>query len=168
MSKAILEGHTKTQKHKDQKAARAAAAANKKRFAEALQRLGEQKLARLEAQSSDPALITQLGAVFKLAKHGRPMTDYPAEQQLLQLAQAPHIAIGHWTAGAAWEMAECLAEVEKQRLMKLVQAAEFLAASLDEATTVDNTAWLSSTLYVMQDWKRVHIFMGFKQVRSPQ
>jgi hypothetical protein len=166
-SRNIVQRHEKTDGHQTATAARKQKAASKARLASLFEQGANLKKQRIEQQSQDPALNTQMAAVFKTLKLGRPMTDYLAEREYLEFAQAPHIAAGHWSERGGWELAECMAQVELQHLKELVKAAEFLAVSLDEATAVDNTAWLSSHLYIIDnDFKRVPIFMGLSEVSA--
>lgn len=59
--------------------------------------------------------------------------------------------MSHWSIYAGWEMASYLAEVEKKNVHERVKESNFISLSLDEVTTVDNTAWVCMHAYTIKD-----------------
>jgi len=68
------------------------------------------------------------------------MIDYLDNMKFLSFLQVPKFPSSHWFVTSGWGWAGYLAQVEKDDLKEKIANARFLALSLDEVTTIDNTS----------------------------
>jgi len=49
-------------------------------------------------------------------------------------------------------------------MRRLIQVAHFIAVTIDEITTVDNSSWLSIHVYIVQEWVRVLLLVSLQRM----
>ena len=106
----------------------------------------------------------QMGMIFHLLEHGRPMLEYEALQLLSEFLEVPKIPKCHWSDNASWSMAEAMyAQVlNKTQMIKL--ATRYIALSCDEVSFIDNLNWISVHAYVMQNWSCIPVLILLEYV----
>ena len=57
-----------------------------------------------------------MSVIFHILSRGHPMRDFLEYGNLLSFLRVPHYPMSHWSIYAGWEMASCLAEVEKKNV----------------------------------------------------
>ena len=85
-------------------------------------------------------VLLQLSVVFYILSKGCPMIDYPSLSSLLHFAKVHYYARSHWSVNSGWEWASYLADVVKKNIKATIKESNFIALSLDEVTTIDNTS----------------------------
>ncbi|MCO5598189.1 hypothetical protein L7F22_052281 [Adiantum nelumboides] len=96
----------------------------------------------------------QFACIFYLLNKGRPMNDFPQNQHLYAFLGVPSLPTKHWSVTSGWEMAECMDDLFQDRVRRDVHASSFLALSLDEVTTNDNTQWMAMHVYIVKNYRR--------------
>ena len=86
--------------------------------------------------------VLQLSVVFYILSKGHAMTDYPSLSGLLHFVKICYYPRSHWSVNNRWECESCLSEVEKKNIKEKFKESNFIALSLDEVTTIDNTSWV--------------------------
>lgn len=95
--------------------------------------------------------VVQLSVFFYILKRGCPMTDYPSMSTLLDFLKVCNYPNNHWSLNNGWECASCLAEVEKEDVKAKIKESNFIAVSLHEVTTIDNTSWICMHVYTIHN-----------------
>ena len=98
----------------------------------------------------------QFAIVFYLLKQGRPITDFYDHKTLFELAGVQHLPCTHCSDKSGWEIAKCLALVEKEDLVESVKKSRFISLSIDEVTVVDSTSWVC-----------IHVYTFIEHCRKP-
>ena len=93
----------------------------------------------------------QLSNVFHILSKGRPMTEYLEMSGLLHFLKVPNYPVNHWSINSGWEWASCIAQVEIEDVQRKIKESTFIALSLDEVTTIDNTSWVCIHVYTVQN-----------------
>ncbi|KAJ9528750.1 hypothetical protein QJQ45_020653 [Haematococcus lacustris] len=112
----------------------------------------------------DPEIVTQFSCVLYLLRLGRPMTDLEAMVKMLRKIKHTAVAKAHWKDNAGWQMAEAIDAVYQEADKDLLNSAQFISISKDEATTVDNMAVMCVHAYVLVDFERKQIFLALKEL----
>ena len=68
------------------------------------------------------------------------MKNYPSLSSLLHFAKVHYYARSHWSVNSGWEWASYLGEVVKENIKAKIKESNFIALSLDEVTTMENTS----------------------------
>ena len=102
----------------------------------------------------------QFATLFQILQSGRPMLEYEAHQGLYKLLGVPDLPGAHWCDSSAWIMASFMHKLVVDEIQKLVESANFLAVTVDEATGVDNASYLSVHCYVVRDWVRMPLLVS--------
>lgn len=90
-----------------------------------------------------------MSVIFHILSRGHPMRELLEYSNLSSFLRVPHYPMSHWSIYVGWKMENCLAEVEKKNVQERVKESKFILLSLDEVTTVDNTAWLCMHVYTV-------------------
>jgi hypothetical protein len=94
----------------------------------------------------------QLKTLFHALSHGRPITHYQQQEDLLLDLQLPSIPAAHWSQTASWELADSISEVVRMKLQATVLAAPYISISMDEVTAIDTTQWLGMHVYISRKY----------------
>ena len=92
------------------------------------------------------------------------MTDFVRNEELQQHLQTPSLARMHWSVTCGWELAEAMSDALIKHLRMRIAASPFWSVSLDEAIAIDKTSWLCCHIYIIEDFKRVPVFVKLAQV----
>ena len=89
-----------------------------------------------------------------------------AAEQLQQHLQTPDVASMHWSVTSGWILAEAVDGPcqSSSTLRSRIAASPFWSVSLDEATAIDKTSWLCCHIYIIEDFKRIPIFVKLAKV----
>jgi hypothetical protein len=87
------------------------------------------------------------------------MMDYEHMQGLFQMLKVKYVFKRNWSKISSWGMVEVMHEVLLEATKATFAFAKYIDVNVDEATTTNNTQWLSIHLYVVQGWKRILIFL---------
>lgn len=79
------------------------------------------------------------------------MIDYPEMSGLLHFLKVPNYPVSHWSINSGWEWASCNAQVEIEDVQRKIKESTFIALSLDEVMTIDNTLWVYMHVYIVQN-----------------
>ncbi|KAJ9520685.1 hypothetical protein QJQ45_007546 [Haematococcus lacustris] len=139
---------------------------NKRQLVGAITVARHQRDERRNMLLEDPEIVTQFSCVLYLLRLGRPMTDLEAMVKMLTKIKHTAVAKAHWKDNAGWQMAEAIDAVYQEANKELLNSAQFISISLDEATTVDNMAVMCVHAYVLVDFERKQIFLALKEVQK--
>ncbi|GFH10726.1 uncharacterized protein HaLaN_06092 [Haematococcus lacustris] len=117
---------------------------------------------------NDPDIVNQFACVLYLLRLGCPMTDLKAMQTLLRTIKQPAVAKAHWKDSVGWQMAEAIDAVYQEANNDLLDAAQFISITLDEATTVNNMDVMCVHAYVLVNFERKQIFLALKEMAYDQ
>ena len=92
------------------------------------------------------------------------MTDFVRNEELQQHLQTPSLARMHWSVTCGWQLAEAMSDALNKHLRLRIAASPFWSVSLVEATAIDKTSWLCCHIYIIEDFKRVPVFVKLAQV----
>ena len=95
------------------------------------------------------------------------MLEYEAHQGLYKLLGVPDLPGAHWCDSSAWIMASFMHKLVVEEIHKLVESANFLAVTVNEATSVDNASYLSVHCYVVRDWVRMPLLVSLQRIDCP-
>jgi hypothetical protein len=56
-------------------------------------------------------------------------------------------------------MADCMCEHVLKIIQSVVVGDKFVFLSVNDVTIIDNRSWISIHVYVMQAWKKLHVFI---------
>jgi hypothetical protein len=160
--------HEDGKKHKEAVAAATAVAVAKHRgltlFGREAAEQQHQVALAAERSKYDEATVGQLKSLLYTLNLGRPLTDYEKMPPLYESLRSPDIAGMHWGDNAGWELAEAMAHCLVKRLAKKFVEAPFFSVSMDEATAIDTTSYLSVHGYLLVDWEVIPFFIKLQQV----
>ncbi|KAJ9516060.1 hypothetical protein QJQ45_024487 [Haematococcus lacustris] len=114
----------------------------------------------------DPDIVNQFGCVLYLLRLGCPMTELEAMQTLLRTIKQPAVAKAHWKDSDGWQMAEAIDAVYQEANNDLLDAAQFISITLDEATTMNSMSVMCVHAYVLVNFERKQIFLALKEVQQ--
>ncbi|KAG2433625.1 hypothetical protein HYH02_012554 [Chlamydomonas schloesseri] len=157
-----LKQHQKSPAHVEAVAQEQEELAKKARLRDKLERM--QEMLKKMQDEFDRKKVTQLAQIVHLLLLGRPMTDFEATHELMQVLKVPDIPARHWNDNAAWLLAEALEEAVLDMLRERVKKAEFIGISLDEATDVSNKSWMCVHVYFMDGWHREAAFVDLVEL----
>jgi hypothetical protein len=70
-----------------------------------------------------------------------------------------HNKMKYWFGGACWDMVNCMCEHVLKIIQSVVVGDRFVFLSVNDVITIDNRSWISIHVYVMQAWKKLHVFI---------
>lgn len=84
--------------------------------------------------------VVQLSVTFY---RGCPMKNYPSLSGFLHFSKVWNYPNSHWSEiNRGRGLASCLVQVEKEDMKAKLKQLHFIALSLNEVTTIDNTPWV--------------------------
>ena len=108
----------------------------------------------------------QFATLFHLLCCSRPMRVYCVRFELYKFLQVPNLPQSHWCAGSGWIMAEHIYDFVKKRQAAMIQAANYIALSADESSTIDNQSVIVIHCYVLCDWGRQSLMIALSKMES--
>lgn len=108
----------------------------------------------------------QLSIVFHILSKSHPMTDYLDHMKFLSFHQVLNFPYSHWSVTSGWGWEGYLAQAEKDDFKEKIANARFLALSLDEVTTKDNTSWIFMSIYMVNDHIRHSYLLEINKMRE--
>ncbi|KAF5833715.1 hypothetical protein DUNSADRAFT_9913 [Dunaliella salina] len=112
--------------------------------------------------------LVQFAMVLHLLQHQRPMLAYEQLMELhrflyeMQLTNS--MPMKHWSPTSGWKIARFLAAEVQDELRRRIQRAPFIGISLDEASAIGHTAWLSMHTYIVDKGAREPYFLGVMEI----
>ena len=106
----------------------------------------------------------QFATVFSLLCSGRPMTEFVERFDLF--LGLPDLPTSHWSIGSGWIMAAHIYDFVKKQQSAMIQASNFIALSVDETSTIDNTSVIVIHAYVLCDWGRQSLMIALSKLES--
>lgn len=108
----------------------------------------------------------QFATMFHLLCHGRPMSEFTSRFELYKFLSLPDLPAAHWSGNSGWIIAEHIYDLVKKRQTAMIHAAQFIALSADETSTVDNTSVIAIHAYVLSDWGRQSLMIALTKLES--
>ncbi len=108
----------------------------------------------------------QFATLFHVLCCGRPMREYTARFELYKFLGVPDLPTSHWCAGSGWIMAEHIYDFVKKRQAAMIHAANYIALSADESSTIDNQSVIVIHCYVLCDWGRQSLMIALSKLES--
>jgi hypothetical protein len=105
----------------------------------------------------------QFVLVMDILKRGRPMSDYPLAQTLLQFLNY-ELPKKHWGENSGWEIASSLKWAIEEQIREDIKRANFISISCDEVTSTANESWISIHVYLCETWARKPLLLCCKQI----
>ena len=102
----------------------------------------------------------QFRAILWLLMQGRPLTQYEAIRDFLELLHVPYFPTKYWSSAVGWEMADHLAMALAEHTREVISTTRFFSLSADEVSTIDAQSWLSIHIYVCIGFRRVPILLS--------
>ena len=72
----------------------------------------------------------------------------------------------HWYAGSGWIIAEHIYDSMKKKQSAMIHAANFIALSANETSTIDNTSIIMIHAYVIGDWGCQALMIALRKLES--
>jgi hypothetical protein len=72
----------------------------------------------------------------------------------------PNLPTLYWSDGAGWIMAEHMYSCVQDQMKAMIQAASYIAVTVDETSTCDNRSYIAVHVYVMQNWARIPLLIS--------
>jgi hypothetical protein len=110
--------------------------------------------------------MIQLSIVFHILSRGRPIIDFPDYKNFIYFIEVSNFPSSHWSVTSGWKWEKYLAQVEKDGLKENIANARFFSLSLDEVTTIDNTSWICTRIYMDNDHVRNSYLLGIHKMRE--
>jgi hypothetical protein len=89
----------------------------------------------------------QFALLFNFLIHGQPMVQYEEMEPMFYFLKVPSFPRSHWFDSSGWIMYSQV----KDKICSTIVASSFFALSTNEATTCNNTSWLSMHIYTCED-----------------
>jgi hypothetical protein len=78
--------------------------------------------------------------------------------------KVPCFPRAHWSDNFGWIMSEFIYAQVKDKIRFNIATSNFFALSTGEATSNDNTSWLSMHVYTYKDWVRVPYLLKLSKI----
>ena len=104
--------------------------------------------------------------LFQILCYGHAMREYLTRFELSKFLSVPDLPSLHWCSGSVWIMAAHIYDFVKKRQSAMIHATNFIAVSVDESRTIDNTSVIVIHAYVLFDWGQRSLMIALNKLES--